>query len=188
MRITTAQTPEDTTQRVDLYRPVPEDAEELHILFSDPRLWTHFPSLRHTSREQTTAVLDRWIAGWDALGLGVWVARDPATRAVLGYGGASSLGGEAWNVGYRLAIDAQGRGLATELASRAMSRAQETHSDWPVVAYLLEHNHASAAVARKLGLTLVDRTPDAGNPDESAIRLIFADRELTDRQLAAARA
>ncbi len=50
----------------------------------------------------------------------------------------------------------------------------------PVIAYLLEHNHASAAVAKKVGLTLVDRGPDAGNPVPSAVRLIFADRPLTD--------
>jgi RimJ/RimL family protein N-acetyltransferase len=46
------------------------------------------------------------------------------------------------------------------------------------VAYLLENNRASAAVAEKLGLTLRHRGPDAGNPDPSAIRVVYADRPL----------
>lgn len=55
--------------------------------------------------------------------------------------------------------------------------------DLPVVAYLLEANAASAEVARRLGLELVDRAPDAGIPDPTAVRLVFADRELTAAQL-----
>ena len=125
---------------------------------------------------------------WAADSLGTWVIREPASRAVLGYGGCSTLRGEVWNVGYRLAVEVQGRGLATEVAERAVVRAREVRPDLPIVAYLLEHNRASAAVARKLGLKLVDRGPDAGNPDPSAVRLIFADRPLTKSQLVAARA
>ena len=180
-------TPDDTSPRLDLHCPHPDDLDELYVLLEDARLWTHFPTLRHRSPDQTAATLQQWMAGWAANGLGTWIVRDPTTGGLLGYGGCSTLGDEAWNLGYRLAVDAQGRGLATELARRAMTRAGTTRPDLPIVAYLLEHNLASAAVARKLGLTLVDRGPDNGNPDESAIRLIFADRPLAKRQLAAAR-
>lgn len=83
-----------------------------------------------------------------------------------------------WNLGYRYAPEAQGRGFATELA-------RERRPELPVVAYLLENNPASAAVARKLGLTLRHRGPDAGNPDPSAQRLVFADRALSESELAA---
>ena len=54
-----------------------------------------------------------------------------------------------------------------------------------MVAYLLEHNTASAAVARRVGLELRHRAPDAGNPDPAAIRLVLADRPLDEEQLAA---
>lgn len=54
-----------------------------------------------------------------------------------------------------------------------------------MVAYLLENNPASAAVAEKVALTLRHRGPDAGNPDPSAVRLVSADRELSETELAA---
>jgi len=67
-----------------------------------------------------------------------------------------------------------------------MDDATSLRPELPVIAYLLEHNAASAHVAQKLGLSLVHRAPDAGNPDRQAIRLVFADRSLNDVQLAAA--
>ncbi|MEO6531043.1 MAG: hypothetical protein ABI563_00360 [Specibacter sp.] len=54
-----------------------------------------------------------------------------------------------------------------------------------MVAYLLEHNAASAPVARRVGLAFVHRGPDAGNPDKDAILLVYADRQLTTDELAA---
>lgn len=88
-----------------------------------------------------------------------------------------------WNLGYRFSPEVQGRGYATELSRRALERAALTAPERPVVAYLLEHNRASAAVALKLGLSLVARRPDEGNPDPAAVRLIFADRGLDDAAL-----
>jgi hypothetical protein len=41
-------------------------------------------------------------------------------------------------------------------------------------------------VAEKVGLSLRHSAPDAGNPDPEAVRLVYADRELTDLELAAA--
>lgn len=37
-----------TTERLRLDAPTPDDLQALHEIYSDPRVWTHFPSLRHT--------------------------------------------------------------------------------------------------------------------------------------------
>jgi hypothetical protein len=37
-------------------------------------------------------------------------------------------------------------------------------------------------VAEKAGLTLVHRGPDPGDPDPDVMRLVYADRALTDAQ------
>jgi hypothetical protein len=54
-----------------------------------------------------------------------------------------------------------------------------------VVAYLLGHNRESRGRAERSGLQLLWRGPDAGNPDPTAVRLVYADRpldaELLDR-------
>ncbi len=90
-----------------------------------------------------------------------------------------------WNLGYRFAPDAHDRGYATELASEALRQARAINPAPPVVASLLEHNAASARVACKLGLERAYRAPDIGNPNPSAIRLVYANQRLTAAELSA---
>ena len=184
--------PDDSTSRTTLHRPTPDDVPAMFEICSDPRVWTHYPSLRHTAPERTALSLRRWISGWETHGLGTWVVRSREDATVLGYCGCSMLGagmehGAVWNLGYRFAVAAQGRGLATEVSRRAIERARAAAGERPIIAYLVEHNTASAAVATKLGLTLVDRAPDTGNPDPGAVRLVYADRQLSVDELRTAR-
>jgi RimJ/RimL family protein N-acetyltransferase len=79
-----------------------------------------------------------------------------------------------------------GHGYATELASEALRQAHGVDPALPVVASLLEHNTASERVAVKLGMELVHRAPDTGNPDPSAVRLVYADRPLSTDELSVA--
>jgi RimJ/RimL family protein N-acetyltransferase len=130
-------------------------------------------------------MIDRWSRDWDADGLGTWTVRLNGEGGVIGYGGCSVRQDTFWNLGYRFAVDHHGHGYATELAREAIRQAGFLRPDIPVVAYLLEHNAASAHVARKLGMTLAYRGPDADNPDSSAVRLIYADRSLSEKQVTA---
>lgn len=172
-----------TTERLRLDIPTADDLDEMHAIYSDPRVWTHFPTLRHTEPARTRSMLEVWMAAWDDIGLGPWIVRAVDDDAVLGHAGCSPRDGW-WNLGYRFAAETHGRGLATEASRPALAAAVRVR-DMPVVAYLLEHNHASRRVADKLGLTLQHRGPDAGNPDPSAARLVYADRPLTPEQRAA---
>lgn len=171
------------TARLQLDPPREADLEDLHRVYSDARTWTHLPSGRFAELATTRDALAGWLADWREEGLGAWVAREDGT--VVGHGGCAVRQGAFWNLGYRFAPEVQGRGLATELARAAVEAAREHRPDLPVVAYLLENNPASAAVARKIGLALRHRGPDAGNPDPSAVRLVFADRALSEAELAA---
>jgi len=152
------------------------------VIASDPRVWTHYPALRHTDPSQTLATIDRWLDGWNTHGLDTWTVRLAESSAVIGYGGCS-VRGEVWNLGYRLAPGAQGRGYATELAAAALQQAIAVDPTRPIIARLLEHNTVSERVAAKLGMALVHRAPDAENPNPSAVRLIYSDRPLTAAQL-----
>ncbi|WP_181272914.1 GNAT family N-acetyltransferase [Brevibacterium oceani] len=177
-----------------LDRPSAEDVEEFFAIDSDPRVWTHLPSGRMTGKGEAKAILARLTQQWELDGLGPWMVRDVPGGDLLGHCGCSLRGvpepgasrnapGAFWNLGYRFRPEAQGRGLATAVSRDAIDAAAAIDAELPVVAYLLEHNTASAQVARKLGFELVHRAPDAGNPDPAAIRLVFADRELTPAQL-----
>lgn len=171
-----------TTERLRLDAPSRDDLAELFAIYSDPLVWTHFPSLRHTTVEQTERMLDAWTVAWRDVGLGPWIVRGRDDAAVIGHVGCSPRAAW-WNLGYRFAAETHGQGLATEAARPALEAAPAVR-DVPVVAYLLEHNHASRRVVDKLGLTLQHRGPDAGNPDPGAVRLVYADRELAADQVA----
>jgi len=166
------------TDRLVLTRPVPDDLDDVFALYSDPAVWEHLPSGRHTDRERTAKLLELIGESWDAVGLGSWIARTPEGELV-GTGGCDMRLGLAWNLGYRLARTAWGKGFAQEIIGAALPAAQATYADIPVTAYLLEHNTRSKAAAERAGLELRWRGPDAGNPDPDAIRLLFADRPLS---------
>lgn len=165
--------------------PRQDDLAGLYEIYSDHRVWTHFPTLRHTEPETTSTMLEGWIAAWARDGLGPWLVRLDGDDRVIGHAGCSLRPAGWWNLGYRFAADVHGRGLASEAARVAVEQAHAVRPEAPVIAYLLEHNVASRRVAEGLGLTLQHRGPDEGNPDPSAMRLVHADRELTDEQLAA---
>lgn len=172
-----------------LTRPTLDDLPDYARLHSDPVVWTHFPSGRHTSIEQSREALERDIADWEDTGLGFWIVRAADDTVVprgelLGVAGCRPAHqGLFWNLYYRLSPRAQGHGLARRLGQEAIAAANDARPDRPVVAYLLEHNHASRRTAERLGLTLQWRGPDAGNPDLAAVRLVFADRTLSPAAL-----
>ncbi|MEZ0494039.1 GNAT family N-acetyltransferase [Kineococcus sp. TBRC 1896] len=166
------------TDRLVLTRPVPADLDDVFALYSDPAVWEHFPSRRHTDPATTRLLLDAVDESWRLIGLGSWVARDP-DGSLVGMGGCDLRLGLTWNLGYRLARASWGQGYASELIRAALAAARRVRSDVPVTAYLLEHNLRSRAAAERAGLDLVWRGPDAGNPDPDAVRLLFADRPLS---------
>ena len=181
------------TERLRLCKPERDDLDAVFAINSDPRVWTHFPSLRPTDPAQIVTMMAKWQSSWGRDGLGNWVVRLRSGDEVIGSGGCTLLSGEpddpaarVWSLGYRLSADHHGHGYATELARAARLAAAQVAAGLPVVAYLVEHNRASAAVAEKVGLELFHRAPDAGNPDPAVMRLVYADRALSAPQLATA--
>jgi RimJ/RimL family protein N-acetyltransferase len=175
------------TARLDLDAVLASDLDDHFALMSDPGVWGHLPSGRHTSPERTMEGIEHSLGHWARDGLGYWTARLradlPGTplRAgdVVGTGGcALRVGTSWWNLYYRLTPSAWGRGLAAELVTAAIDAAHAVDPDRPVIAYLLEHNVESRGRAEKAGLSLVWRGPDAGNPDPAAVRLVYADRPI----------
>jgi len=163
---------------ITLRVPTVADTDRVHDLYRDPAVWRHAPHGRHVAPDTTRRMLDRWISDWKNHGIGSWLVEDTATGGLLGNAGCSLRNGAHWNLGYRFAPAAQGRGIATRVARLALAAAWEKDARIPRVASILEHNEASVAVAVRAGLALQFRGPDVGNPDPSAVRLLYADRPL----------
>src|SRR5699024_7787929 len=106
-------------------------------------------------------------------------------RGVSGPGACHREPDAFWYLGYRFRPDVQGLRLSTSVSRDAHAAAAGVGAHLPVVAYLPEHNTASAVVARTHALPMIHQAPDAGNPDSATVRLVVADRKLPPDQLEA---
>jgi RimJ/RimL family protein N-acetyltransferase len=170
------------TRRLTLRVPTRADVPEIFELYADPQVWGPDPLSRHDSVTQTERMIDNWRAAWRRDGLGMWVARgaEPGSEdALVGIGGCFVRYGVAWNLGFRLVPRFWGRGYAQEISAAAIAGALGRRPELPMTAYLLAGNERSQRATERAGLRLVWRGPDAGNPDLHAVRLLFADRDLS---------
>ena len=138
---------------------------KVHAIYSDPRTWQHYPSGCFSFPRESETLVRNWIDGWEEDGLSSWLITDPNTNDLLGNCGVRMRRGAYWNLGYRLAPQAFGRGIASRVAAYSVQRAIAADPDRPVVASLLEHNVGSAKVAERAGLAVRFRGPDVGNPN-----------------------
>lgn len=173
-----------TTDRLILRKPRRADVPELFVLYADPRVWGPDPLSRHDTIEQTDRMVDNWCAAWRRDGLGMWTAYG-ADNTFVGIGGCFVRYGVAWNLGFRLLPGFWGQGYAQEISAAATTAARVLRADLPMTAYLLEGNERSRRVVERTGLRLAWRGADAGNPDASAVRLLYSDRQLSQEAVTA---
>jgi RimJ/RimL family protein N-acetyltransferase len=128
-------------------------------------------------------MIGNWRTAWDRDGLGIWTAWD--RDEFVGIGGCSVRYGVAWNLGFRLRPTCWGRGYAQEISTAAIFAARQRRVDLPITAYLLEGNDRSLRAVERTGLNRIWRGPDAGNPDATAIRLLYSDHPLRPKVLRA---
>ncbi|MFC4017876.1 GNAT family N-acetyltransferase [Micromonospora sp. GCM10011542] len=167
------------TDRLVLREPNREDLPELFELYADPRVWGPDPLTRHDSIGQTNRMVDNWRAAWRRDGLGMWTAYS-ADSTFVGIGGCFIRYGVAWNLGFRLRPQFWGQGYAQEISAAATTAARSLRADLPMTAHVLEGNERSRRAVERTGLRLTWRGADAGNPDASAIRLLYSDRQLSE--------
>ncbi|WP_157887443.1 GNAT family N-acetyltransferase [Frondihabitans sp. PAMC 28766] len=170
---------------------MPSDVEDVFRIYSDPATWKHSPHDRFTSREQAVRLVGNSQRSHGSLGLGTWAIRlgDAGLDARLteetfvGTGGALFYEEPGiWNLGYRLAPEAWGRGFGTELAEAAVVAAGQVAPHIPVTARVLTNNPRSVRVLEKVGLKLLWEGPtkDERPAEERTppLRRIYADRRL----------
>lgn len=143
------------TPAFDLSPVTSADVDDVHRLFGDAATWQHLPSGRHTDLAAIRVMVEAIEREW---------------------AGVSPRDGTWWNVGYRFAPVAWGKGLAVMTTLESVSRARALRPGWPVVSRLLSNNPASERASRRLGLDERWRGPSSAAPGVD--RLILADREL----------
>jgi RimJ/RimL family protein N-acetyltransferase len=123
---------------------------------ADPEVMEHFPSL--LSREESDALVDRIMSGFERDGFGLWALELRDARRFMGFTGLSVPAFEApftpaVEVGWRLARWAWGNGYATEAATAALDFGFSRARLEEVVSFTSLQNRRSQAVMQRLAMT-----------------------------------
>jgi RimJ/RimL family protein N-acetyltransferase len=144
------------TDRLLLRRWRDSDRLPFQNMNADPRVMEFFPAL--LSPEESDALVDRALAHFDRHGFGPFAAELLENQFFVGFIGLSIPNFDApfmpaVEMGWRLAFDSWGRGLATEGACAVIRYAFEDLSLDSLVSFTVPENLRSRRVMEKLGMT-----------------------------------
>jgi RimJ/RimL family protein N-acetyltransferase len=142
------------TPRLLLRRWRPEDVDALAGIYADPAIVGRLGPL---TREDAQATIARYEHHWDTLGFGRFAVEDRATGRLVGRVGVMRQPDwtetpEQDEVGWVVAADRWGEGLATEAAAGSIHDAFDRVGLARVVSFTLAENLASRRVMEKCGL------------------------------------
>lgn len=144
------------TERLILRHWEPSDRGPFSEMNADARVMEFMPAI--LTREESDALVDRIEAHFRKHGFGLCAVqlRDP--RSFIGFIGLAVPAFQAHfmpsvEIGWRLAADYWGRGLATEGAQRMVQYASEALCLRSLVSFTVPGNIRSRGVMEKLGMT-----------------------------------
>jgi RimJ/RimL family protein N-acetyltransferase len=153
-----------STERLILRPPQPEDLESLFAIYGDPATHQFNPAGPLLELRQAQTMLDRWLLHWAEKGFGQWAVATRETPAcVIGFGGLDArmyLETERLNLGYRLGPKAWGQGYATELGRVALDFGFVELAVPEIFAVVRPDHGASIKVLEKIGMQRVDTLDD----------------------------
>jgi len=133
-----------------------DDLAALVSIRSDPEVMKHVAKRRTESIEEVHAVLNRILAHWEEHSFGRWALIDKASGLLAGWCGlihAFYLENTAEvEIGYGLAKQYWGKGLASEAAAAALKYGFEQMYLPRIIAVAWPENVASLRVLEKLGM------------------------------------
>ena len=162
------------TERLLLRRFAPGDADAFAALNADPEVMRFIGAGTPLARAASDELLERIGGHWRSHGFGLWcVAERTAPERCLGFAGLAVPAFlpdvmPAVEVGWRLARDAWGRGLATEAGRAAIDHAFGTLGLAAVISIIAEGNERSVTVALRLGMR---RGADRLHPARGRLRI-----------------
>jgi RimJ/RimL family protein N-acetyltransferase len=144
-----------TTERLILRRWRDSDREPFARLNADPRVMEYMPRVLTPCESDTLA--DQIDSHFRERGFGVWAVELRRDGSFIGFNGLNVPTFEAHftpcvEIGWRLACDYWGQGLATEGAHAALTNAFETIGLDELVSFTVPANVRSRRVMEKLGM------------------------------------
>lgn len=155
------------TERLRLRGWQPSDREPFAQINADPRVMEFFP--KQLSRGESDALVVRIKDHLRAKKFGLYAAELRGESRFIGYVGLHTPAFEAQftpcvEIGWRLASDVWGRGLATEGALAVVRHAFEDLGLYEIVSFTVPENRRSIRVMEKIGMTR-DAADDFEHPN-----------------------
>jgi RimJ/RimL family protein N-acetyltransferase len=124
-------------------------------LSADPEVMEHFPA--RLERAEVALLIARLEAGFERDGFGFWAVELRAGGALAGFVGLSPVPDDiplapAVEIGWRLAREQWGRGIAREAAGAALGHGFGTLGLHEIVAYTAAGNERSRRLMERLGM------------------------------------
>ena len=143
------------TERLILRRWEDSDRAPFAELNADEEVRRHFAGV--LTREESDASVDRFEAGFDSNGYGLWAVERRDTGAFIGFTGLNPMpagipGEGGVEVGWRLARDQWGHGFATEAALESLRFAFDELGLAHVNAITAVSNARSRSVMERIGM------------------------------------
>ena len=141
------------TDRLVLRRWTEADREPFAVMNADPRVMEHFPA--PLTGAQSDALADRIERGFEQRGFGRWAVEHEGR--FVGFTGLGDLAFDPpfehrFEIGWRLAVEAWGKGLATEAARAALADGFTRVGLPEVVSFTAVANVRSERVMQRLGM------------------------------------
>lgn len=148
--------PQLSTERLLLRRWCPEDRAPFARINADPAVMEHMPAT--LSAAESGVLIERIELCFEQRGYGLWALEIPGEAPLIGFAGLSpvELDAEfapAVEVGWRLARDHWGRGLATEAARAVAAFAFGELGLEELVSFTAVRNARSRRLMERLGMT-----------------------------------
>lgn len=168
------------TARLLLRPPLASDLDAMFELHADPVANRFSPSGPVVSREASEALLQSWLAHWQAKGFGYWaIAARERPEALLGFGGVMSrtVGGvTGLYLYFRFIPQAWGQGFASEMSLQALELAFEGLHEPNVLAVVLPANTPSRKTLERIGMLLKGSLADVPGQSPSLVYEMTAPR------------
>lgn len=161
------------TARLRLRQWRPADREPFAVLNADPKVMEFFPA--PLDRSASDAMAERCQAIISERGWGFWAVELKQTNDFIGFVGLHIPSAElpfspCVEVGWRLAFQHWGKGLATEAARGAVGVGFERLTLPEIVSFTAVRNVRSRAVMARLGMRKADTFEHPAIPVGSALR------------------
>jgi RimJ/RimL family protein N-acetyltransferase len=156
------------TERLTL-RPLEEsDLDAYTEMLMEPEVRKSLRLPRTYSRSDAWRGMAQWRGQWELRGSGQWAVTERSSGRFVGRAGLHCPELPDWpgmEVGWTLHPTYWGKGYATEAAARSIAYAFEEIGVDEVFSVILPENRRSQAVARRVGLTFLDKRVLSSYPE-----------------------